>query len=109
MTVLHTFVREIKLTNSEFSSNDTVTFHTIFPYLLFNNTQLLKAILLSCRWAYTQAQLSICEDVIPKFLIGSLGGELNESQFLPPNNCSAGWSKRTIKPSTRNYLSVLIL
>ena len=62
-----------------------------------------------CHYVGWQAQLSICEDVIPKFLIGSLGSKLNENQFLPPNNCSPGWFERSIKPSTRNYLSVLIL
>ena len=32
--------------------------------------------------AYTQAQLSIYEDVIPKFLIGSSGGKLNKNHVF---------------------------
>ena len=82
MTVLCTFVREIKLTNFGFSSNDTVAFHTIFRYCLSNNARLPKEILSSCRLVYTQAQLSICKDMIPKFLIGSLGGKSNKNHVF---------------------------
>ena len=82
MTVLCTFVREVKLTDFGFSSNDTVAFHTIFRYCLSNNAPLPKEILSSCGLAYTQAQLSICEDVIPKFLIGSLGGKSNKNHVF---------------------------
>ena len=81
-TVLCTFVREIKFTDFGLSSNDTVAFHTIFRYCLSNNARLPKEILSSCGLAYTQAQLSICEDVIPKFLIGSLGGKLNKNHVF---------------------------